>query len=76
MYGPPFTDHGPHYVMDPIEGLDVLSPHADDPDLRAVEAELHGQAPSGEKVAAVIRDTFDQLYDGQHTGRYDVVQLH
>lgn len=76
MYGPSFTDRGPHYVMDPIEGLEVAVPHSDDPDLRAVETELQRHDPTGEIVAAVIRDTFDQLYDGQHTGRYDVAQLH
>lgn len=29
----------------------------------------------GVRTSRVIRDTFDQLYDGQHTGRYSVDQL-
>jgi hypothetical protein len=50
-------------------------PPADD-DLGAVEAELYRRDLSGARVARVIRDTFDQLYDGQHTGRWDFAQLH
>lgn len=48
----------------------------DDPDLDAVEDELYQLDPTGDRVAAVIRDTLDQLYDGQHTGRWDFSQLH
>ncbi|MGV9196379.1 NaeI family type II restriction endonuclease [Arcanobacterium canis] len=32
--------------------------------------------PTGERVAKVLRKTFDQLYDGQHTGRYKIEQLY
>lgn len=32
--------------------------------------------PSGKRAAAVFRATFDQLYDGQHTGRYKWEQLY
>ncbi len=47
-----------------------------DPGLDAVQAELGRLDPSGRAVAAVIRDTLDQLYDGQHTGRWNYDQLH
>ncbi|WP_460015630.1 NaeI family type II restriction endonuclease [Mycobacterium avium] len=39
-------------------------------------AELYKRDPTGDKVAMVLRDTFDQLYDGQHTGRWNFGQLH
>lgn len=32
--------------------------------------------PAGERLGRVLRATFDQLYDGQHTGRYSWAQLH
>lgn len=32
--------------------------------------------PTNERAAAVVRATFDQLYDGQHTGRYRWDQLY
>jgi hypothetical protein len=46
-----------------------------DPELDAVQAELYRLDPSGDQVAAVLRDTLDQLYDGQHTGRWSYEQL-
>src|ERR1700723_2337673 len=49
--------------------------YGDDPELEAVETELHLLAPTGGRVAAVLRDTLDQIYDGQHTGRWDYDQL-
>jgi Restriction endonuclease NaeI len=55
--------------------IDVAWP-APDPDTEAVEAELYRLDPTGDRVASVIRDTFDQLYDGQHTGRWNFDQLH
>ncbi|MGV0780457.1 NaeI family type II restriction endonuclease [Mycolicibacterium sp. XJ775] len=45
-------------------------------DLDKVAAELYRLDPTGDRVAAVLRDTFDQLYDGQHTGRWNFEQLH
>ncbi|WP_082698328.1 NaeI family type II restriction endonuclease [Kocuria rhizophila] len=36
---------------------------------------LHELDPDGSETAQVFRTTFDQLYDGQHTGRYKVDQL-
>lgn len=32
--------------------------------------------PTGDRVAAVLRDTLDQLYDGQRTGRWRYKDLH
>ncbi len=48
----------------------------EDPELDAVEAALYEFDPDGNQVAEVLRDTFDQLYDGQHTGRWNFNQLH
>lgn len=60
--------------MDPIPTL--VPAHGEDGELDRVEAELLGLDPSGDRVARVIRDTLDQLYDGRHTGRWDFAQLH
>ena len=50
-------------------------PEDTDLQLTAVEAELHRLDPTGAAVAGVLRDTFDQLYDGQHSGRWAYEQL-
>lgn len=47
-----------------------------DTELDQVLAEYQGQDPDGQKTADVLRATFDQLYDGQRTGRYRWDQLH
>ena len=47
----------------------------EDPALDAVQAELERCDPTGDGVAGVLRDTLDQLYDGQHTGRYSYDDL-
>ena len=47
-----------------------------DPELDAVQAELDRLDPAGLGVATVLRDTLDQIYDGQHTGRWNYDQLH
>jgi hypothetical protein len=60
----------------PIEGIHIPPTPSGDAELDAVASQLHELDPTGDRVATVIRDTFDQLYDGQHTGRYDVDQLH
>lgn len=54
----------------------VPPPHGADPELDAVQAEIYRLDPAGSDVAAVLRDTLDQLYDGQHTGRWNYDQLH
>jgi len=46
-----------------------------DPELDAVHAELCRLDPTGDTVARVLRDTLDQLYDGQHSGRWRYEQL-
>ncbi len=57
--------------------LDLEPPQkGSDPELDLVEQELNALDPTGERVARVIRDTLDQLYDGQHTGRWNFSQLH
>jgi hypothetical protein len=50
-------------------------PRGEDPELDAVEDALGVLDPTGEAVAEVIRETFDQLYDGQHSGRWSFDQL-
>jgi len=46
-----------------------------DNELERVVAELLQRDPTGERFASVFRETFDQLYDGQRTGRYKWDQL-
>lgn len=47
-----------------------------DAEMLAVRDELYRRDPEGNRVAEVIRDTLDQLYDGQRTGRWSFDQLH
>ena len=47
-----------------------------DDELQAVAAEILRLDPDGTGTAQVIRETLDQLYDGQRTGRYRWDQLH
>ncbi len=47
-----------------------------DPELELVELSLRKSDPDGQRTARVLRQTFDQLYDGQRTGRYRWDQLH
>ena len=50
--------------------------HAQDPDLSDVVTAIQTADPDGVRSARVFRETFDQLYDGEHTGRYSVDQLY
>lgn len=43
--------------------------------LEQVVQTLRTADPNGERAAKVLRDTYDQLYDGQRTGRYRWDQL-
>ena len=52
------------------------SARPDDPKLRTVAGELMSHDPSGQRVAGVLRRTYDMLLDGQHTGRYRWDQLY
>ncbi|ALE06925.1 restriction endonuclease [Arthrobacter sp. ERGS1:01] len=47
-----------------------------DPDLDAVLGWFRQADPDGSRMARVFRETFDQLYDGQRTGRYRWDQLY
>lgn len=47
-----------------------------DTELESVAAALRKLDPDGSRTAQVLRDTIDQLYDGQRTGRYRWDQLH
>ncbi|MEV6910888.1 NaeI family type II restriction endonuclease [Amycolatopsis sp. NPDC051071] len=49
---------------------------AADAEMIEVREELYRRDPDGDRVAEVIRDTLDQLYDGQRTGRWSYDQLH
>jgi hypothetical protein len=51
-------------------------PFSDYPELDAVETELYRIDRTGDQFAKVLRDNFDQLYDGQHSGRWNYDQLH
>jgi len=48
----------------------------DDAELLAVAAEIRKLDPQGSRTAHILRDTLDQLYDGQRTGRYRWDQLY
>lgn len=60
-----------------MRGLEITSVASSvvDPELDKVEHHLHSLDPDGERVATVLRNTLDQLYDGQHTGRWKYDQL-
>lgn len=47
-----------------------------DQDLQNVANEIRLLDPDGTKIGKVLRQTLDQLYDGQHTGRYRWDQLY
>lgn len=57
------------FEIDPLHG-------EEDPALRGVYELLRAADPSGERAGRVFRTTFDQLYNGQHTGRYRWDQLY
>src|SRR3954471_24304006 len=48
---------------------------APDPELERVVARLRKLDPDGSRFAEVLRETIDQLLDGQRTGRYDEGEL-
>src|SRR5687767_282577 len=47
-----------------------------DNDVECVRTALYRLDPNGDRTASVLRDTLDQLYDGQRTGRWSFDQLH
>lgn len=60
---------------DYLPGLSVGDPESDHARDEVVDA-FRRVDPDGRRAAAVFRATFDQLYDGQHTGRYRWEQLY
>ena len=42
-----------------------------DPELHEVAALIRAADPEGARIGRVLRETIDQLLDGQHTGRWD-----
>jgi len=48
----------------------------DDPELMLVRQHLLALDPEGARFARVLRETIDQLLDGEHTGRFDWNELH
>lgn len=77
-----FTHAGPSANASQEEALfDIDVPEQSgatvtDPVVAEIAATLHAADPAGERFASVFRATFDQLYDGQHTGRYCWDQLY
>ncbi|MEU9706026.1 NaeI family type II restriction endonuclease [Streptomyces sp. NPDC047981] len=60
-------------LFDPYEP----SPDVDhDPELTQVRQFWLKVDPEGERFGRVLRDTIDQLLDGEHTGRFDWNELH
>jgi hypothetical protein len=57
-------------------GYDPPTLPGEDPGLGAVRDALLKLDPSGERIANVLRDTIDQLLDGERTGRWDWETLH
>src|SRR4051812_311950 len=54
----------------------ILAPlRGEDPELDAVEDAIRLADPRGVHFARVLRETYDQLYDGQRTGRFSWDQL-
>jgi hypothetical protein len=47
----------------------------EDPELWTVYEEFHRVPGAIDLLGEAIRDSFDQIYDGQHTGRWDYRQL-
>ena len=56
------------------EPIELFLPQHDDA-VMEVSEELHRLDPTGSRWAAVIRHTFDMIYNGQETGRYRWDQL-
>lgn len=56
--------------------MDIAWAPTGDSELDAVAMELYRLDPTGDRIATGLRDTFDQLYDGQRTGRWNFTDLH
>lgn len=62
-------------VVPPLDPIGGQSPGGYDRKLAEVAARIISLDPEGTRAARVFRSTFDQLYDGQRTGRYKWDQL-
>ena len=65
-------EQSPRLFADPALAFD---PHASDEELERVAQRLNELDPDGSRVAEAIRATYDQLLDGQRTGRWDYRDL-
>ncbi|WP_349826579.1 NaeI family type II restriction endonuclease [Brevibacterium litoralis] len=52
------------------DNFGLLAEFSKDSEIKRVAQAFRRVDPSGERCASVFRDTYDYLYDGQHTGRY------
>ncbi|MFD1833149.1 NaeI family type II restriction endonuclease [Streptomyces desertarenae] len=66
----------PALPFDIAVATSLAGPVTDDPELLAVRDYLLREDPEGRRFATVLRNTIDQLLDGENTGRYDWRQLH
>ncbi|MGW6687784.1 NaeI family type II restriction endonuclease [Streptomyces sp. NPDC054961] len=57
--------------MSAATNISATRPSDNDSELDAVYRELLGLDPTGDRFARVLRDTIDQLLNGEVTGRYD-----
>ncbi|MCZ7417512.1 MULTISPECIES: NaeI family type II restriction endonuclease [unclassified Streptomyces] len=61
----------PRQFADLSAAANIAAVANDDAELVTVAAHLKALDPSGKRFAAVLRDTIDQLLNGEATGRYD-----
>ncbi|MFE7510539.1 NaeI family type II restriction endonuclease [Streptomyces sp. NPDC057540] len=62
--------------MSLFDPLDLSPSFHDDPELMLVKQYWLSADPEGERFGRVLRETIDQLLDGEHTGRFDWNCLH
>src|SRR5690242_19500155 len=70
---PPHMRNRPRSQTGPVaQGTNArLATREEDPELWRVADELVRLDPMGIRFSAVLRESFDQIYDGQRTGRWD-----
>jgi hypothetical protein len=62
-------------AADPAEPRKPIQPGGPDPELETLAEALLRLDPDGSRFAAVLRRSLDQMYDGQHTGRFSWEQM-
>ncbi len=74
----PRSDHVPRPQPVPRMPTTPARPPApeDDPEIYRVRDWIRSADPDSARMARIIRETFDQIYDGQRTGRWDYDQLY